>query len=129
MVIKKVIISPSAPKAVGPYSQAIRAGNFLFLSGQLPLDPATGNIVGNDIETQTRQALENIKAVLSAAGASLTDVVKTTVFLKDLEQFTSMNKIYQEYFLKDAPARSTIEVARIPRDALIEIESVALLHG
>ncbi|MBI2830121.1 MAG: RidA family protein [Chloroflexi bacterium] len=127
MPTKRVVTAEGAPKAIGPYSQAIRAGDFLFLSGQIPLDPKTGNIVGDDIKAQTRQVLENIKTILSVAGASLTDVIKTTVFLKNMSDFTDMNLVYQEYFTIDPPARSTIEVARLPRNVLVEIEAVAVL--
>lgn len=127
MLVKEVITSKTAPKAVGPYSQAVKAGNFLFLSGQLPLDPQTGNIIGDDIETQTRQSIENIKAILSAIGVSLADVIKTTVLLKDIGHFSQMNQIYQEYFNMDAPARSCFEVSRLPKDALVEIESIAII--
>ena len=124
---KEVISSEAAPKAVGPYSQAIKAGNFLFISGQLALNPKTGEIVSGGIEAQTKQSIENIKSILSSAGASLRDVVKTTVFLKDMEQFAQMNKVYQEYFGAGAPARSTVEVAKLPRDGLVEIESIAIV--
>ena len=121
-----IIKTASAPEAIGPYSQAVKLGNLLFVSGQLPIAPATGIITG-DIKEQTRQSLENLKAVLLAAGASLTTILKTTVFLKNLDDFTVMNGIYQEYFPKDAPARSTVEVSRIPRGALIEIEAIAAI--
>jgi 2-iminobutanoate/2-iminopropanoate deaminase len=124
---KQVITTNQAPKAIGPYSQAIQAGNLLFISGQVPINPVTGQIPG-DIQVQTRQSLENIKGILEATGASLAQVVKTTVFLKNLDEFNSMNEIYQEYFTKDAPARSTVEVSRIPRGALIEIEAIAFLE-
>ena len=123
---KAIIKTDNAPEAIGPYSQAVKLGNLLFVSGQIPIDPATGKISG-DIKEQTRQSLENLKAVLQAAGASLTTVLKTTVFLKNLDDFTLMNGIYQEYFPKDAPARSTVEVSRIPRGALIEIEAIAAI--
>ena len=126
MAVKKVVSTNTAPPAVGPYSQAIRAGNFLFLSGQLPLDPKAGTIVGEDIEAQTRQVISNMKAVLAAAGLSLADVVKTTVFLKDIQHFAKMNGVYKEYFTQDAPARSTIQVANLPMNALVEIESIAI---
>lgn len=119
-----IIKTDKAPKAIGPYSQAIKSGNILFISGQVPINPATGEITG-DIKAQTRQVLENLKSILLAAGASPADVVKTTVFLKNLDDFNSMNEIYREYFSEDAPARSTIEVSRIPRGALIEIEAIA----
>lgn len=127
-MFKKVITAAGAPKAIGPYSQAVKAGRFLFLSGQLPLDPETGNISGDEIKTQTRQALENIKSILAAAGASLSDVVKTTVFLTDIGHFSEMNQVYQQYFATDAPARSCVEVSRLPKDALIEIESIAITN-
>ncbi|POR03947.1 hypothetical protein AU468_04590 [Alkalispirochaeta sphaeroplastigenens] len=123
----QAITTPKAPAAIGPYSQALRAGDFLYTSGQLPLDPATMTITSPDIQDQTRQALENLKAVLEAGGASLEQTVKVTVFLKDLEQFGAMNQIYQEYFGATPPARSCVEVARLPKDAAIEIEAVALL--
>ena len=126
MPAKKIISSNEAPAAVGPYSQAVRAGNLLFLSGQLPLDPKTGTIVGEDIETQTKQVLNNIKAVLAAGGLSLSNVVKTTVFMKDLQHFQKMNGVYKEFFTQDAPARSTFQVANLPMNALIEIESIAV---
>ncbi len=126
MPTKKVISTNTAPPAVGPYSQAIRAGNFLFLSGQLPLDPKTGAIVGEDIEAQTHQVISNIKAVLATAGLSLYDVVKTTVFLKDIQHFGEMNGVYKEFFTQDPPARSTVQVANLPMNALVEIESVAI---
>lgn len=125
-MFKKVIAAAGAPKAIGPYSQAVKAGRFLFLSGQLPLDPETGNISGDGIETQTRQVIENIKSILASAGASLSDVVKTTVFLKDIGHFPEMNQVYQQYFATDAPARSCVEVSRLPKDVLIEIESIAI---
>lgn len=127
MLTKEVISTEAAPEAVGPYSQAIKAGNFLFLSGQLPLDAETGSIIGDGIETQTRQSIENMRSILSSVGLSLTDAVKTTVFLKDLGHFSEMNQIYQEYFNKDAPARSCVEVSRLPKDALIEIEAIAII--
>ena len=126
---KKVISTDTAPKAVGPYSQAIAAGKFIFVSGQLPLHPQSGEIVGNDIAEQTKQSLENIKAVLTAAGASLSDVVKTTVFLQNMGDFARMNEVYRQYFGDGAPARSTIEVAKLPKNALVEIESIAVIKG
>ena len=129
MTAKKVISTDTAPKAVGPYSQAIEAGNFLFVSGQLPLHPQSGEIVGNDITAQTRQSIENIKAILAAAGVSLADVVKTTVFLQNMGDFVRMNEVYQQYFGDSAPARSTVEVAKLPKNALVEIESIAVIKG
>ena len=127
MTSKKIISTDAAPKAIGPYSQAVRAGSLLFISGQLPSDPKTGNIVGSDIKIQTKQSIENIKGILVAAGVSLANVVKTTVFLKSMDNFGEMNQVYQQYFTGDAPARSTVEVARLPKDALVEIESVAII--
>jgi 2-iminobutanoate/2-iminopropanoate deaminase len=125
---KEVIFTEKAPKAIGPYSQAIKSGNLLFISGQVPVNPITGELTG-DIKVQTRQVLENLKSILAAAGASTADVVKTTVFLKNLDDFVAMNEVYREYFPIDAPARSTIEVVRIPRGALIEIEAIAVIVG
>ena len=124
---KKVIFTDKAPKAIGPYSQAIQSGNLLFVSGQIPINPATGEISG-DISEQTRRVLENLKSILLAAGATSADVLKTTVFLKNLDDFNAMNAAYGEYFDGDAPARSTIEVSRIPRGALVEIEAVAVIN-
>lgn len=113
-----------APAAVGPYAQGVRLGDLVFCSGQLPIDPATGEIPA-DVEGQTRQSLANVAAVLEAGGASLASVVKTTVFLKDMNQFALMNAVYQSFFGASVPARSTIEVARLPRDVLVEIEAIA----
>jgi len=113
-----------APAAVGPYAQGVRLGDLVFCSGQLPIDPVTGEIPG-DVEAQTRQSLQNVAAVLEAGGASLASVVKTTVFLKDMNQFTLMNAVYEQFFSSNFPARSTIEVARLPRDVLVEIEAIA----
>jgi len=124
--MKSTISTEAAAGAVGPYSQGVCAGDLVFASGQLPIDRATGEIpIG--IEAQTRRALANLAAVLEAGGASLASVVKTTVFLKDMNEFAAMNAIYAEHFAKDHPARSTIEVARLPRDARVEIEAVALV--
>ena len=123
--MKKTVSTKSAPAAIGPYSQGIRAGSFLFVSGQLPISPATGGFAGSDIESQTRQSLENVKAVVTAAGMTLQDVVKITVFMKDLGSFSAMNAIYAEYFTGDCPARAAVEVSRLPKDALIEIEAIA----
>lgn len=123
---KDVVRSDHAPLPIGPYSQAIRAGGVLYLSGQVPLDPDTGQLVGSDIRAQTRQVLKNLAAVLEAAGASLDRVVKTTVFLKDMNDFGAMNEEYASAFRELPPARSTVQVARLPRDALVEIECIAL---
>lgn len=126
--MKKTVVSTSqAPAAVGPYSQAIRSGDFLFLAGQIPLDPSTGELVPGGVPEQTRRILENIQAVLAAAGAGLDDVVKSTVFLVDLGQFTQMNGVYGEYFRESPPARSTIQVVALPKGAQVEIEVIARL--
>jgi 2-iminobutanoate/2-iminopropanoate deaminase len=126
---KKIIATDAAPKAVGPYSQAVQTGNLLFLSGQLALNPQNGEMVGADVTTQTRQVIENIKAVLAAAGASLTDVVKTTVFLQNMTDFAAMNDVYKQFFGESAPARSTVEAAKLPKNALVEIESIAVVKS
>ena len=125
---KKVVHSEAAPKALGPYSQAIVAGGMVYCAGQIPLDPATGQVVAGGIAEQTHQVLKNLRAVLRAAGSDLDRAVKTTVFLKSMDSFTAMNEVYgqPEYFGPQPPARSTIEVARLPRDVLVEIEVVAL---
>lgn len=125
---KQVIHTDAAPAALGPYSQAVVAGGFAFCAGQIPLDPAT-NAVPDGIEAQTRQVLANLAAVLDAAGASLGSVVKTTVFLQDLADFAAMNAVYAEAFGDAPPARSTVEVARLPRDVLVEIEAIAATGG
>jgi 2-iminobutanoate/2-iminopropanoate deaminase len=125
---KKPVQTDSAPKALGPYAQAIMAGGMVYCAGQIPLDPATGNIVPGGVAEQTKQVLENLRAVLKAAGSDLDRVVKTTVFIKNMNDFAAMNEVYgrAEYFGPNPPARSTVEVARLPRDALVEIEVVAL---
>ena len=123
---KKVIGTDKAPAAVGPYSQAIKTDNFLFISGQIPINPAT-NMISGDIQAQTRQVLDNLRAVLAAAGGSLSDIVKTTVFLKSLNDFASMNEVYRQYFIDCPPARSTVEVSGIPKGALVEIEAIAVV--
>ena len=123
--MKTVIASADAPAAVGPYSQAIAVGNLVFCAGQIPLDPTTGNLIEGDVTAQTRRVIENIKAVLAAAGATLNDVVKSTVFLLDMNDFAAMNAVYAEYFASPFPARSTIQVARLPKDARVEIEVIA----
>jgi 2-iminobutanoate/2-iminopropanoate deaminase len=125
---RQAISSPGAPKAIGPYSQAIRAGQLLFLSGQVPLDPATGQIVEGDIGAQTRRVMENLGAVLKAAGLSFGDVVRTTIFLADMSDFTAVNDAYGSYFppaTGPAPARATVQVARLPKDARVEIDAIA----
>lgn len=125
--MKTVIATQQAPKAIGPYSQAIVYGGLAFLSGQIPLDPATGQVVEGDIAVQTRRVFENLSAVLAAAGSSLDRVLKTTVFLKDMGDFPAMNEVYASFFPENPPARSTVEAARLPRDVKVEIEAVAAL--
>ena len=124
---KKVIQTEKAPRAIGPYSQAIRAGSFLFLSGQIPLDPKTGELVKGDIRQQTKQVLENLKGVLESEKLEMKDVVKVTIFLKDIGNFNQVNEVYATYFPSSPPARSTVQVAKLPRDAEIEIEAIALI--
>ena len=123
---REAIRTDDAPKAIGPYEQAIRVNGFVFTAGQIPLDPKTGNLVEGGIAPQTRQALENLKAVLAAAGSSLDRVVKATVFLKNMSDFPSMNEVYADYFGGSKPARSTVAVAELPRSALVEIDLVAV---
>lgn len=125
--MKETISTNSAPSAIGPYSQAIKAGNMIFVSGQIPIDPETGNFVSNDVKEQTVQVLKNLSAVLEAAGATLNDVVKTTVFLEDMNDFGVMNEIYGEYFVTNKPARATVQAARLPRDAKVEIDCIAVI--
>jgi 2-iminobutanoate/2-iminopropanoate deaminase len=127
---KTAISTPHAPAAIGPYSQAVRVGDLLYTSGQIPLDPATGQVVSGGIKEQTTQVLGNLKAILESAGSSLSQVVKTQVFLKDMNDFTAMNAVYGEYLAPEGtvpPARSTVEVARLPKDVLVEIEVIARL--
>ncbi len=123
---KEIVRTDGAPRAIGPYSQAVRAGGLVFCSGQIPLDPATMTVVGGGGAEQTRRVLQNRGAVLDAAGASLGTVVKTTVFLKDMNDFAAMNEAYAEFFPSDPPARATVEVARLPKDVRVEIEVIAL---
>jgi 2-iminobutanoate/2-iminopropanoate deaminase len=123
--MSEAVSTPGAPAAIGPYSQAVRCGNLVFMSGQLPLDPATGRLVEGGIAEQTRQAMANLRAVLSAAGTDFRRVVKTTVFLADLSQFAEFNRTYASYFESSPPARSTVQVAALPLGAAIEIEMVA----
>jgi 2-iminobutanoate/2-iminopropanoate deaminase len=122
---KEVIISKKAPVAIGPYSPALKVGNLIFASGQIPVDPKTGKMIEGEIEAQARIALDNLKAVLEPYSIGLENVVKTTVFLKDMNNFTQVNKVYGEYFKDKFPARSCIEVSRLPKDAEIEIEAIA----
>lgn len=122
---KLVISTNQAPAAIGPYSQAIKIGNLVFVSGQIPLLPATGEIVQGDIKVQTRQVLENIKHILEAAGSSIDKVAKTTIFIKDLNDYTVINDVYKEFFSHKPPARAAVQAARLPRDAGVEIEAIA----
>ncbi len=126
MADRERVSTTEAPAAIGPYSQAIAAGNLLFASGQVALDPASGELQGDDVQTQTRRALENLSAVLQAGGSSLADVVKTTVFLTNMGNFAAMNGVYAEFFTGDPPARSTVAVAELPKGALVEVEAIAL---
>ena len=123
----KIISTPNAPAAIGPYSQAVVTKGFAFLSGQIPLDPASGRIVEGDIDAQTERVCENLKAVLEASGSSLTQVVKTTVYLKDMGEFARMNEVYARYFPANPPARATVEAARLPRDVRVEIDCIAMV--
>lgn len=123
------ISTPEAPAAIGPYSQGIRYGQFIYTSGQIPLDPVSGEIVGTDVATQTHRVIQNLQAVLKQAGSSLNNVVKTTVFLTSMSDFQAMNAVYATYFNGTLPARTTVAVAELPRQALVEIECVALVEG
>ena len=123
--MKNVVTTDRGPKPIGPYSQAIKANGLIYLSGQVALDPKSGDVVGSDIRQQTERVLENIKGIVEAAGANLHHVIKTTVFLKDMNDFPAMNEVYGRYFSAAPPARSTVQVARLPKDALVEIEVVA----
>ncbi len=125
--MREAITTDAAPQAIGPYSQAVRAGAFLFLSGQIPLDPRTGLLVDGDVASQTHQVMRNLGAVLAAAGASLDQVVRTTIYLTNLDDFATVNAIYGTYFEAPAPARATVQVVRLPRDAKVEIDAVAYL--
>jgi len=125
--VKQIIRTESAPKAIGPYSQAVRAGDFLFASGQIPIDPKTGEFVVGGIAEETEQVLKNIKALLESAGTDLAHVVKTTVFLADMDDFAAMNEVYGRFFRENPPARATVQAARLPRDARVEIEVIAYL--
>lgn len=120
---KKIIATDKAPSAIGPYSQGVQAGDLLFVSGQLPIDPSSG-VMAEGIEAQTKQSLENVKAIIEAAGGTISNVIKCTVFLKDMNEFAGMNKIYAEYFTENFPARAAVEVARLPKDANVEIEAI-----
>lgn len=123
--MKNIIATEKAPGAIGPYSQAVKAGNYVFVSGQLPIDPATGEFAGPCIVCQTKQSLLNIQNILEAAGLSMKNVVKTTVLMKNMDDFGEMNKVYAEFFTEDCPARAAFQVGKLPKDALVEIEAIA----
>lgn len=125
--MKEIVHTDRGPKPIGPYSQAVKANGFLYLAGQVALDPKTGELTGSDIRQQTERALENVKGILEAAGSNLHHVVKTTVFLKDLNDFAAMNEVYGRFFNAAPPARSTVQASRLPKDALLEIEVIAVL--
>lgn len=125
--MKDIVLTPRGPKPIGPYSQAVKANGFVFVSGQIALDPQSGEFAGADVRQQTERVMENLKAILEAGGASLGHVVKTTVYLKDMNDFTAMNEVYARYFTAAPPARSTVQAARLPKDALVEIDVVAFL--
>ena len=122
----EVIATPNAPQAIGPYSQAIRANGFVFVSGQIPLDPSTGQLIEGGVAQQTERVLANLEAILKAAGSALDQVVRTTVYLKDMGEFAAMNEVYARFFPREAPARATVEVARLPKDVRVEIDAIAL---
>lgn len=125
--MKEIVSTENAPGAIGPYSQAVKTGNLIFCSGQIPIDPNTGEFVSDEVAAQTEQVLKNLSAVLEAAGSHLNDVVKTTVFLSDMNDFAAMNEVYGQFFNENKPARATVEAARLPRDARVEIECIALI--
>jgi len=127
LLMKEIVSTDKAPAAIGPYSQAVKSGSFIFLSGQIPLDPATMEVVEGDVSTQTEQVLKNIGALLESQGLSFADVVKTTVFIKNMSDFATINGVYAKYFTDNAPARSCVEVAALPKGVLVEIESIAVL--
>ena len=127
--MKQVIASADAPKAIGPYSPAVRAGQLLFVSGQVPIDPATGNIIEGDIVAQTRRVLDNVGALLKAGGLTFGDVVRTTIFLADMADFASVNTVYATYFSEPYPARATVQAARLPKDSRVEIDVIASYDG
>ena len=124
--MKKIIATPNAPQAIGPYSQAVQHGNFLFVSGQVAIDPQTGDIIEGEIEAQTEQVLKNIAAIIEAAGMSLKDVAKCTCFLKDMNDFIKFNAVYESYFAESLPARETVEVSRLPKDVRVEVSAICV---
>jgi 2-iminobutanoate/2-iminopropanoate deaminase len=126
--MKDIVLTDRGPRPIGPYSQAVKSNGFVFVSGQIALDPKTSEFVGTDVRAQTERVMENLKGILEAAGSSLSHVVKTTVYLKDMNDFTSMNDVYAKYFIASPPARSTVEAARLPKDALVEIDVIAFVR-
>jgi len=128
LTVKQIISTDRAPRAIGPYSQAVRVGNLIFASGQIPIDPATGEFVAGGIAEQTEQVMRNLRAVFEAAGAELSQVIKTTVFLADMDDFTAMNEVYGRFFSENSPARATVQAAGLPRDARVEIEAIAVVE-
>ncbi|MDX6577542.1 MAG: 2-iminobutanoate/2-iminopropanoate deaminase [Blastocatellia bacterium] len=129
LTVKNIITTDRAPRAIGPYSQAVQAGDFVFASGQIPIDPATGEFVTGGVAEQTEQVLRNLTAVFEEAGVEMNQVVKTTVFLADMDDFTAMNEVYGRFFGEAPPARATVQAARLPRDARVEIEAIAVVTG
>ena len=127
--VKDIIATDRAPRAIGPYSQAVRAGDLVFASGQIPIDPATGEFVAGGVAEQTEQVLRNLTAVFEAAGVGINQIVKTTVFLADMDDFTAMNEVYGRFFSVEPPARATVQAARLPRDARVEIEAIAVIEN
>ncbi len=127
--VKDIVATDRAPRAIGPYSQAVRAGDLVFASGQIPIDPATGEFVAGGVAEQTEQVLRNLTAVFEAAGVGMNQIVKTTVFLADMDDFTAMNEVYGRFFSVEPPARATVQAARLPRDARVEIEAIAVIEN
>ncbi len=127
--MKSIVLTERGPKPIGPYSQAVKSNGFVFVSGQIALDPKTAEFVGTDVSSQTERVMENLKAILEAAGTSLSHVVKTTVYLKDMNDFAAMNEVYAKYFTASPPARSTVQAARLPKDALVEIDVIAFFRA
>lgn len=127
--MKSIVLTERGPKPIGPYSQAVKSNGFVFVSGQIALDPKTAEFVGTDVSAQTERVMENLKAILEAAGTSLSHVVKTTVYLKDMNDFAAMNEVYAKYFTASPPARSTVQAARLPKDALVEIDVIAFFRA
>ncbi len=126
---KKIVFTEKAPKPIGPYSQAVLVGGFLFISGQIPIEPSTGKLVENDFEIAVKRVLDNIKAIVEAAGGSMDNIVKVTVYLRDINKFSSFNEIYKQYFPKDPPARVVVEVSNLPKNVDLEVEAIAYIGG